>query len=189
MALAERDGQRLMALKRLGELLRTQQDRLRDYLAIMDKEQDAIARGDAEVLLSYIEMEEHIVADIFNIQKVIDPLALLCGDLAAPGDGDDRGAGKKLTTDLTDHTDRDRTDKDHADTDRAETEAEVAGLRAAVEGLKNEATANAARNRDLLGRRMAEIQAEITGLRGNPYAARLSIYAENGAASMIDIQG
>jgi hypothetical protein len=187
MALAERDGQRLLALKRLGELLRTQQDRFRDYLAIMDKEQDVIARGDAEVLLSYITMEEHIVADIFNIQKVIDPLALLCGDLA--GDGDDRGAGKKLTTDLTDHTDRDRTDKDYADTDRAETEAEVAGLRAVVEGLKKEATANAARNRDLLARRMAEIQAEITGLRGNPHAARLSIYADNGAPSMIDIQG
>jgi hypothetical protein len=154
---AEELGQRVGALKRFRELLLAQRDRFREYLAVLDKEQGVIARGDAEALLSYLDLEEQILADISNIQKVAGPLERLCNELAGPG------------------------------TEQAE--AELSGLKEAVERLKNEAAANAARNRGLLSGRMAEIRAEIKSLRGNPHAARRSVYADAGAPSMIDVQG
>jgi DNA repair exonuclease SbcCD ATPase subunit len=159
-ASAEELDRRIATLKRFREMLQAQRDRFREYLAVLDKEQDVIARGDTEALLSYVDLEEHIVRDIFNIQKVIEPLERLCSDLAVFGGGAGVYDGE-----------------------------ETGGLKAAVERLKKEAAANAARNRDLLARRMAEIRSEIRSLRGNPYAARQSIYAGSGAPLMIDLEG
>ena len=160
---AEEYGQRIAVLKRFREMLLAQRDRFREYLNILDKQQDVIAAGHTQALLSYVDLEEHIVKDIFNLQRVIDPLENLCRDLGVSGAAD---------TDI-----------------RNGEEAELGGLKAAVERLKNEAAANAARNRDLLSGRMTEIRSEIKSLRGNPYAARRSIYADGGAPSMVDVKG
>lgn len=155
--------QRIATLKRFRDMLLAQRDRFREYLAVLDKEQEVIARGDTGALLSYVEMEEHIVKDIFNIQRVIDPLEDLYRDLAVFGGGA-KGA-------------------------QTEEEAELGGFKAAVERLKEEAAANAARNRGLLSARMAEVRSEIKSLRGNPHAARRSIYADGGRPLMIDVDG
>jgi hypothetical protein len=148
-------------------MLQAQRDRLREYLAVLDKQQDAIARGDATALLSRLDLEEHIVRDLSNLQKVIDPLESLCRDLAASGPAADSPA--------------------EGEADDGETG--IAGLKAAVERLGKEAADNAARNRELLAGRMAEIRSEIKGLRGNPYAERRSIYADGGGAAIIDVEG
>jgi len=66
--------QRVAVLKRFKTLLSQQRDRFRNYLDLLDKQQGVIESGSAEDLLSYVEIEEKIVADIFSIQKVIDPL-------------------------------------------------------------------------------------------------------------------
>jgi hypothetical protein len=160
---SEELSQRIGTLKRFREMLLAQRDRFRQYLAVLDKEQDVIARGNTEALLSYVELEEHILLDICNIQKVIDPLERLYRDLVVSGGG--------------------------AEGAQAEEEIELGSLKAVVERLKEDATANAARNRGLLSRRMAEIRAEIKELRGNPYAARQSIYADSGKPLMIDVEG
>ena len=147
--------QRVAVVKRFRELLQSQRDRFREYLTALDKQQDVIERGATEALLSHVELEEHILRDIFNIQKVIDPLEALYHTLSArnPPDG------------------------------------ETVSLKAALEGLKQEAAARSKRNRELLSKRMAEIRSEIKCLRGNPYAARRSIYADTLAPSLIDVKG
>jgi len=66
--------QRVAILKRFKTLLSQQRDRFKNYLELLDKQQGVIESGSAEDLLSYVEIEEKIVADIFSIQKVIDPL-------------------------------------------------------------------------------------------------------------------
>ena len=164
---AEEISRRVAVLKRFREMLQAQRDRFREYLNVLDKQQDVIERGDTEALLSHVELEEHIVTDIFNLQKVIDPLENMYRDLTA-------NRGKP---DLA------------VDSEFAQGEAEASGLKAAVERLKREAAANAARNRDLLSKRMTAIRTEIKSLRGNPYAARQSIYANSGAPSLIDVKG
>ncbi|MCL2411683.1 MAG: flagellar biosynthesis protein FlgN [Treponema sp.] len=66
--------QRVAVLKRFKTLLTQQRDRFSSYLDLLEKQQDVIESGSADDLLSYVELEEKIVADIFSIQKVIDPL-------------------------------------------------------------------------------------------------------------------
>jgi hypothetical protein len=68
-------------------------------------------------------------------------------------------------------------------------EAVLQGLQTELAGLKQEASLRSAANRGLLAQRMDQVRAEIKSLRGNPHAARRSVYADGGAPSMIDIRG
>lgn len=154
--------ERVAILQRFRTLLSQQRDRFRNYLAVLDKQQNIIESGDAGELLAYVEMEEQIVTDIFSIQKVIDPLedmyhaviSRFGGDIAAPAD-------------------------------------DVPNLKATLEDLKNEAILRSSRNRELLSSRMTELRSEITVLRNNPFTARArrSVYSRGSTASLIDIQG
>jgi DNA-binding transcriptional MerR regulator len=66
--------QRTAVLRRFKELLKAQRDRFQTYLEALDKSREVIEQGTAEDLLRHVELEEKIVADIYSIQKVIDPL-------------------------------------------------------------------------------------------------------------------
>jgi hypothetical protein len=159
--------QRVAILRRFRTLLTQQRDRFRSYLEVLDKQKDVIESGNAEDLLSHIELEEKIVTDIFSIQKVIDPLddmyrAVVSGFAPASA----------------------QTAPFHADD-------EVPGLKAALEDLKKEAVIRSARNKELLSRRMVELRSEIKSLRDNPYAAnvRKAAYTDGKTASLVDISG
>jgi hypothetical protein len=158
--------QRVAVLKRFRTLLAQQRDRFRSYLEVLDTQKDIIEKGDPDELLAHVELEEKIVADIFSIQKVIDPLedmylAALSG-FEAPG-----------TAARTGHREPD----------------EVQSLKSALESMKNEAVIRSTRNKELLSKRMAELRSEIKSLRSNPYAARRSGFSDGGTASLVDISG
>jgi hypothetical protein len=151
---------RVAILKRFRELLKAQRDRFRDYLNVLDKQKDVIEKGNTEALIAHVEMEEQIVADIFSIQKVIDPLE---GMYHAVYSGETESSGG--------------------------VETDLPSLKSALEGLKKEAVTRSERNKNLLSKRMGEIRSEIKNLRGNPYAARPSVYANTGEASFVDVKG
>jgi hypothetical protein len=160
--------QRVAVLKRFRTLLSQQRDRFRSYLEVLDKQKDIIETGDPGDLLAHVELEEKIVADIFSIQKVINPLeemyhAAISGfsPFGAPG-----RSGPGLSDD-------------------------VPSLKAALEDLKNEAVIRSTRNKELLSKRMVELRAEIKTLRNNPYsaAARRSAFSASGTASLVDVSG
>lgn len=65
---------RVAVLKRFRDMLEAQRDRFRQYLDVLDSQKEVIEQGNADSLIAHVEMEEKIVADIFSIQKVIDPL-------------------------------------------------------------------------------------------------------------------
>ena len=65
---------RVAILRRFRELLIQQRERFHNYLAALEKQQTVIESGNVEELLVHVELEEQIIADIFSIQKVIDPL-------------------------------------------------------------------------------------------------------------------
>jgi hypothetical protein len=71
---ADELAQRIALLRRFRELLIRQKERFQGYLAALEKQQAVIKSGSAEELLAHVELEEQIVADIFSLQKVIDPL-------------------------------------------------------------------------------------------------------------------
>jgi hypothetical protein len=160
---AEELAQRVAVLRRFRTLLQEQRDRFRSYLEVLDKQQDIIATGSAEELLSHVELEEKIVADIFSIQKVIDPLEAMYQTIFPGARGFQRSEG--------------------AD--------DVPDLKAALEDLKDEAVLRSTRNKELLSRRMVELRSEIKALRENPYAAkaRRSAFSSGATASLVDIEG
>jgi hypothetical protein len=88
--------QRVAILKRFRELLIQQRERFHNYLVALEKQQAVIGTGSAEELLTHVEMEEQIVADIFSIQKVIDPLEAMY-HAAVPYSFDDDVSAIKIT--------------------------------------------------------------------------------------------
>ena len=66
--------QKVVVLKRLREMLQRQREKFQGYLTILEQEESSINRGDAESLLAQVEMEKTIIADIFSLKKVIEPL-------------------------------------------------------------------------------------------------------------------
>ena len=155
--------QRVAVLKRFKTLLTQQRDRFRSYLDLLDKQQDVIESGSAEDLLSYVEIEEKIVADIFSIQKVIDPLEEMYYSVVSNPDQ------HKLSAESS--------------------QEEVPGLKASLDKLKSEAVMRSTKNKELLSKRMLELRQEIKTLRNNPYAAGRNAYGNTGTASLIDLHG
>jgi len=156
--------QRVSILRRFKTLLTQQRDRFRSYLDLLEKQQNVIESGSAEDLLTYVEIEEKIVADIFSIQKVIDPLEEMYYTVVS---GQRPGKAKIENTD------------------------EVPGLKASLEKLKSEAVIRSTKNKELLSKRMLELRQEIKTLRNNPYAAsgRRTNFSDTNTASLIDIHG
>ncbi|HAP42890.1 MAG: hypothetical protein A2087_05985 [Spirochaetes bacterium GWD1_61_31] len=70
----EEMNQRVAVLKRFRELLVRQRDKFRDYLKVLDNQRADIENGDVDALVVHVEAEQGMVAEIFAVQKVIDPL-------------------------------------------------------------------------------------------------------------------
>jgi hypothetical protein len=152
---ADELAQRVALLRRFRELLIRQKEHFQGYVAALEKQQAVIESGSAEELLAHVELEEQIVADIFSLQKVIDPLEDMYQAAIPFPPADD-----------------------------------VPALKSALENLKNQAATQSAHNRVLLSSRMAEIRAEITSLRNNPFASQArSMYQNSVSASLVDISG
>lgn len=66
--------ERVAVLKRFRELLSRQRDKFRDYLELLDRQKTDIVEGDVDALVAHVEAEQAIVAEIFAVQKVIDPM-------------------------------------------------------------------------------------------------------------------
>ncbi|MCL2373728.1 MAG: flagellar protein FlgN [Treponema sp.] len=151
--------QRVAVIKRFKELLKSQRDRFGSYLDTLDRQKEVIERGSADDLLQHVELEEKIVADIFSMQKVIEPLEEMYYSAKA-------------------HT---------PDQERITDGEEVSGLKNALDSLRAEAVVRSERNREMLTKRMAELRSEIKTLRGNPYARSLG--GNTAPPTQIDIKG
>jgi len=157
--------QRVAILKRFKELLKAQRDRFHTYLTALDKQKDVIQSGTTDDLLRHVELEEKIVADIFSMQKVIDPLEEMYQAVRVekPAKGSQKSVKKETG------------------------EEEVISLKEALDGLKAEAVVRSERNRELLAKRMAELRSEINSLKINSYARRK--FETSTGPSYIDIKG
>ena len=166
--------QRVAVLKRFKELLKAQRDRFQAYLFTLDKQKDVIERGSTDDLLRHVELEERIVADIFSIQKVIDPLDKMYQTIRAKDPV--KGGTKQNVPRLVEQKPGEQSGDD-----------EVFSLKEALEGLKAEAAIRSERNRELLAKRMAELRSEIKSLRSNSYARQN--FNNSPGPSLIDIKG
>ncbi|MDR1326749.1 MAG: hypothetical protein LBK00_12015 [Treponema sp.] len=74
MPRARQNVQSWSVLPRLCALLLRQEERLCHYLTALDKQQAAIGRGNGEMALCYVEIQEQTLANILALEKVIVPL-------------------------------------------------------------------------------------------------------------------
>ena len=61
-------------LMRLREMLVRQRRKFASYLDVLEREEEAIREGDADRLAACVELEGSVIADIYALKKVIDPL-------------------------------------------------------------------------------------------------------------------
>jgi hypothetical protein len=159
---SEELARRVSILRRFRELLTAQRDRFHQYLEVLDKQKTQLeSAGGQEAVGGPVDLEERLIADIFSIQKVIEPMEILYRSVW-PGN-------QPVGT--------------------AESAADIPQLKTSLQSLKAEAAIRLNQNKELLQRRMNETRHELKTLRSNPFAARQPIYGKSAAPSLIDIQG
>jgi len=78
---AEQVAERVAILKRFRELLEKQRAKFREYLVVLEKQETVIGAEDVDAIVHHTELEQSIVSELSNIQKVIDPFERLYRDV------------------------------------------------------------------------------------------------------------
>ena len=65
---------RVAVLKRFKSLLQEQRDKFSEYLYVLEKQEVSIAENNIEAVMQHTELENNIIRNILNIQKVIEPI-------------------------------------------------------------------------------------------------------------------
>ena len=73
--------QRVRILTRLRKMLEIQREKLRSYLNLLEKQENAIIRSNSEVLENQAAVEQQIISNILSVQKVISPLDTMYREL------------------------------------------------------------------------------------------------------------
>ena len=69
--------ERVALLKKFRSLLIQQRAKFQEYLTVLEKQENSIETENSENLLAHTELEQQIVANIMNLQKVIVPMSEL----------------------------------------------------------------------------------------------------------------
>ncbi|NLC92379.1 MAG: flagellar protein FlgN [Treponema sp.] len=69
--------ERIAIIRKFKLLLEKQRSKFKDYLTVLEKQQDSISEENTENLLIHTELETEIVKNIQNLQKVIVPMSKL----------------------------------------------------------------------------------------------------------------
>ena len=157
--------ERIAILRRFRALLEQQRNKFREYLEVLEKQQTAIEKGDTEALLAHTELEQQIVANIGNLQKVITPMEKLYESKSAPIFG---GGG--------------------GNSNNNEEAAFIPHLKTDLMKLQQEVLLRNRQNCDMLRSNMAEMKTRMAMFR-NPYKNSRSIYANSSTASLVNVQG
>ncbi len=66
--------ERVALLRKFRSLLEQQRNKFQEYLTVLEKQNDSITSQNAESLLAHTELEQQVVRNIANLQKVIVPM-------------------------------------------------------------------------------------------------------------------
>ena len=67
--------ERVEILRRFRTLLEQQRGKFQEYLNVLEKQQDSISSENPESLIAHTELEQQVVKNIANLQKVIVPMS------------------------------------------------------------------------------------------------------------------
>lgn len=154
--------ERVAILRRFRSLLEEQRGKFREYLTVLEKQQDSITSENPENLLAHTELEQQVVKNIASLQKVIVPMA----KMYHAGNG---AAGTAAS---------------------AAEDAEITKLQNDLSDLQDRVLKQNAINRDLLRVHIEQLKSQIAGFK-NPYKANRSVYANvqaQAVATMVHVE-
>ena len=67
--------ERVALLRKFRSVLEQQRNKFQEYLTVLEKQQDSITSENPESLLAHTELEQQVVKNIANLQKVIVPMS------------------------------------------------------------------------------------------------------------------
>jgi len=70
---AELEG-RIAVIKRFKSLLQEQREKFSQYLFVLEKQEIEIGKSNLEAIVQHNEIENNIIENILNVQKVIEPI-------------------------------------------------------------------------------------------------------------------
>lgn len=146
--------ERIAVLKRFRSLLEQQRNKFREYLHVLECQQNKIELDDGDALVAHAELEQQIVANISSLQKVIEPMQSMYNAVAMqPGlSADEKFSVQKMQADLSD--------------------------------LQKKVLKQNEHNRELLKVHIEQIKQQLVNAKKlNPYRGNRSVYAETGVVT------
>ena len=67
--------ERVALLRKFRSVLEQQRNKFQEYLTVLEKQQDSITKENPENLIAHTELEQQVVQNIANLQKVIIPMS------------------------------------------------------------------------------------------------------------------
>ncbi len=89
--------ERIALLKKFRSLLQQQRDKFKEYLNVLEKQETSIQNEDTEALMAHTELEQQVVSNIMNLQKVIVPMSEIYNKR---GNGMEEASVKEIKGDL-----------------------------------------------------------------------------------------
>lgn len=94
--------ERVALLRKFKSLLEEQRAKFEQYLTVLEKQQDSISDENPEALLAHTELEQQVVKNITNLQKVIVPMSKLYKTRNEQASVDEDAEITKIQNDLKD---------------------------------------------------------------------------------------
>ena len=155
--------ERVAIFKRFRTLLEQQRGKFREYLDVLEKQHDSITTENTEALLAHTELEQQVVKNLANLQKVIVPMSKLYNSSV-----NEAGtfAGSVPGTD----------------------EASIEKIQEEVSELQNKVLKQNQINRDLLRVHLEGIKTQITNFK-NPYKNNRNVYVTQAqTARLVEVE-
>ena len=150
--------ERVAILRRFRSLLEEQRGKFREYLTVLEKQQDSITAENPESLLAHTELEQQVVKNIANLQKVIVPMAKMykanAGSYHAP----------------------------------AEEDADIIKIQNELNDLQEKVLKQNAINRDLLRVHIEQLKSQIAGFKNPYKATRNVYASAQPVATMVHVE-
>lgn len=82
--------ERVAVLRRFRTLLEQQRKKFKEYLSVLEKQQDSISKENTEALLAHTELEQQVVKNLMNLQKVIVPMKKMYDSVSPSHEGEEK---------------------------------------------------------------------------------------------------
>ena len=154
---------RVALLHKFKELLSQQRSKFQEYLTVLEKQQDSISSEDTEHLIAHTELEQQVVQNIANLQKVIVPMQKLYKTAGQSYNGSLEGISE---------------------------DREISVIQEELTDLQNKVLKQNEINRDLLRVHLEQLKTKMANFK-NPYKNVRSVYANTQAkpvATLVSVE-